>query len=39
MERWVGPNTSKASAWVQRALMNSRGDDLIDLAKTNLLPR
>jgi pyruvate dehydrogenase (quinone) len=27
------------SLWVLRAVMNGRGDQVIDLAKTNLLPR
>jgi pyruvate dehydrogenase (quinone) len=27
------------SLWVLRAVMNGRGDEVIDLAKTNLLPR
>jgi pyruvate dehydrogenase (quinone) len=27
------------SLWVVRAVMNGRGDEVIDLAKTNLLPR
>jgi len=25
--------------WLLRAVMNGRGDEVIDLAKTNLLPR
>jgi hypothetical protein len=25
--------------WVLRAVMNGRGDEVIDLAKTNMLPR
>jgi pyruvate dehydrogenase (quinone) len=27
------------SLWLLRAVMSSRGDEVIDLAKTNLLPR
>jgi pyruvate dehydrogenase (quinone) len=27
------------SLWVLRAVMNGRGDEVLDLAKTNLLPR
>jgi len=27
------------SLWVLRAVMNGRGDEVVDLAKTNLLPR
>ena len=27
------------SLWVLRAAMSGRGDEVIDLAKTNLLPR
>jgi pyruvate dehydrogenase (quinone) len=27
------------SLWLLRAVMNSRGDEVVDLAKTNLLPR
>ena len=27
------------SVWLLRAVMNSRGDEVIDLARTNLLPR
>jgi pyruvate dehydrogenase (quinone) len=27
------------SLWVLRAVMSGRGDDVLDLAKTNLLPR
>ena len=27
------------SLWVLRAVMSGRGDEVIDLAKTNLLPR
>jgi pyruvate dehydrogenase (quinone) len=27
------------SLWLLRAVMNGRGDEVIDLARTNLLPR
>jgi pyruvate dehydrogenase (quinone) len=27
------------SLWLLRAVMNGRGDEVLDLAKTNLLPR
>jgi pyruvate dehydrogenase (quinone) len=27
------------SLWVLRAVMSGRGDEVLDLAKTNLLPR
>ena len=36
----IGPEQIKGfSLWVLRAVMSGRGDEVIDLAKTNLLPR
>jgi pyruvate dehydrogenase (quinone) len=35
----TGEQVKGFSLWVLRAVMSGRGDEVLDLAKTNLLPR